>query len=248
MKISELTSNFVQRWTAAVERGSNPRTKESDDSWEGLRACKELKRLGLVDAVLFNGPTRNWRKDHVVKQIIAEVNVYIKVADAGVTRINDEFDTFDTFLQDAEQEFMALKRQFRLPELQRLAARCLERLREYMQRAEREKKAIWERRFNVAIGAFDLKYRNEPLRDIDLDTRFQVGVAAVLRGYLPRQERVSFRTICRLVVLVYIAAQLAEEQSGELVIKNTRRKLYVPDVDQRLRRANLHKEPGSFVD
>jgi len=95
------------------------------------------------------------------------------------------------------------------------------------------------------------KYPSRLVKRIDLDTRFQIRVAVILRSYLPQKielspiERsflpgkleVSLKTISRLTLLTYLCGKLGNESDGELVVDG--RKITVSGVDQKLRDAKL---------
>jgi hypothetical protein len=95
------------------------------------------------------------------------------------------------------------------------------------------------------------KYPSRLVKRIDLDTRFQIRVAVILRSYLPHkielspiersylpQEReFSLKTISRLTLLTYLCGKLGNESDGELVVDG--RKITVGGVDQKLRDAKL---------
>lgn len=87
------------------------------------------------------------------------------------------------------------------------------------------------------------KYPRKLVRQLDLDKRFQVRVAVILRSYLPKDARVSLRTISRLTVLTYICGRLRVEGPNRLfqALKPNVRSggITVGGVDQKLRTAGL---------
>lgn len=95
------------------------------------------------------------------------------------------------------------------------------------------------------------EYVAAPRRDFDLDSRFQEKIAFLLnfrlRGFAEKSRDVSFRTISRLVVLFYVASDLAayDVDSTENTVKIkttlTKKRLRVQTVDQNLRRVKLNK-------
>jgi hypothetical protein len=94
--------------------------------------------------------------------------------------------------------------------------------------------AAWAERFNK------FKYPAKLNRRIDVDSRYQVRFAVVLRHFLKRNmSGVSLKTIGRLVVLTYICGDLAVERDGKLTIPDTGKDLGVGAVDQKLREAGL---------
>jgi hypothetical protein len=127
---------------------------------------------------------------------------------------------------------------------------------------------IWEHPPG-AMGAIriDHRYRTRPTREDHLDTLFQIRLALILRLYLPKagyvwvpkraskkarrvfrkKEGISRRTIARLVVLTYMVDGLANVHDGHLYIGKTKKRLTVPNVEQRLKRAgvdDMEQTPG----
>ena len=85
-------------------------------------------------------------------------------------------------------------------------------------------------------------------REIDLDSRFQGRLGRVLRYWLPHPRRIHLRTISRLIALVYLCADLAEEHEKsaqvvgrvpELLIRQNNRVLSLSGLDQKLRATGL---------
>lgn len=87
----------------------------------------------------------------------------------------------------------------------------------------------------------DAKYPRDLVRQIDLDTRFQVRVAVILRHYLLKDFRITLRTISRLTVLTYICGKLREEGPDLLFLnpKSRRGQITVGGVDQKIRTAGV---------
>ena len=85
------------------------------------------------------------------------------------------------------------------------------------------------------------KYPRDLVRQIDLDTRFQVRVAVILRHYLLKDFRISLRTISRLTVLAYICGKLRIEEPDCLFLDPALRsgRITVGGVDQKLRAAGM---------
>jgi hypothetical protein len=72
------------------------------------------------------------------------------------------------------------------------------------------------------------------VRDLDLDRRFQIRIASILKQIFPKLSR---RTIAWLVVFVYVCAELAEfEPDGAARIVGSRRALSTGAVYDRIRR------------
>jgi hypothetical protein len=90
-----------------------------------------------------------------------------------------------------------------------------------------------EERFNQA------QYPKQLLKRIDLDRRFQVRVATILRSYLFREDRISLRTIARLTVLTYISGDLGRQEEDSVILEKRKRPITVSSVDQIIRTAGL---------
>jgi hypothetical protein len=85
------------------------------------------------------------------------------------------------------------------------------------------------------------KYPRDLVRQIDLDTRFQVRVAVILRHYLLKDFGITLKTISRLTVLTYICGKLREEGPDHLYLnpKSRRGRITVGGVDQKIRAAGV---------
>jgi len=95
------------------------------------------------------------------------------------------------------------------------------------------------------------RYPRRLVKRIDLDKRFQIRVALILRSYVPlrfdsiptygilKLPGVSLRTISRLTVLAYKCGELGEEKEDHLVVKGRKAPITVAGVYQKLRSAGL---------
>jgi hypothetical protein len=83
------------------------------------------------------------------------------------------------------------------------------------------------------------QYPKQLLKRIDLDRRFQVRVATILRFYLRRNDKISLRTVSRLTVLTYIAGNLGREDDDRVLLNGRKRAITVGGVDQILRAAGM---------
>lgn len=125
----------------------------------------------------------------------------------------------------------------------------------------------WKPRGGVMASILNAhKYKKRPTREDLLDTLFQLRLANLLRLYLPkplkgyvrkvvtkkgarkkvyekipqREAGINRSTIARLIVLAYIVGDLAmRTKKGHLFIVNTRKKMTVPSVEERLDRAGI---------
>jgi len=100
--------------------------------------------------------------------------------------------------------------------------------------------AEWQRHFD------NFRYPEKLTRRIDLDFRIQVRMALILILYLDlKNTGISLMTIARLVVLIYICADLTKVEGDELQIRDTKRPLTVQAVHERLDEA-LETVAGPF--
>jgi hypothetical protein len=97
-------------------------------------------------------------------------------------------------------------------------------------------------------------YPKDLLKRVDLDRRFQVRVATILRLYLsqhipiPISHRpklgkflatISLKTIARLTVLTYVAGNLGREDDNGLMLDGRKKPINVRSVDEMIRKAGL---------
>lgn len=101
----------------------------------------------------------------------------------------------------------------------------------------------------------DAKYPRNLLKRIELDRRFQIRVATILRSVLPRDiavpdthkpalgrdflDHVSLRTIARLTVLTYLAGNLGQDANDRIILKGRKMPVTVTTVDGKLRAAGM---------
>jgi hypothetical protein len=100
---------------------------------------------------------------------------------------------------------------------------------------QRKEHVEWKTIFDTA------EYPRDLVRQIDLDTRFQLRVALILRFYLQKDSGISLKTNSRLTVLTYICGKLRKEGPDRLFLKPNLRSggVSVGGVDQKLRAAGL---------
>jgi hypothetical protein len=95
--------------------------------------------------------------------------------------------------------------------------------------------ADWEKIFDNA------RYPRKLIKQKDLDRRFQVRVALILRFYLPMATGISLKTISRLTVLTYICGELRIEGPDRVFLRPHVRTggITVGSVDEKLRTAGI---------
>jgi hypothetical protein len=87
-----------------------------------------------------------------------------------------------------------------------------------------------------------------PLQERQLDSRFQVRLAVILRTFIQKHSVVEgdqpgppLRTIARLIVLFVVCADLAEVKHGEVILKHNKRRITVDGVFQQLNGAGIDR-------
>lgn len=265
-------STFISRWRAAIKEAGE-RHKPAFPCWEGLKAYKDLKRAGLLSFIQFQkdgsgfGGEQDWRS----KQIFREFEAAVAVYEADVHELSnlDQREPVMSNFANAAKALPPLTSAQCGPRIRNAATKLLKLLEDEMSRREQANRQKRDEAFFAGLPGLSTvlkEYVTAPRRDYDLDSRFQIKIAFLLnfrlRGFRDASREVSFRTISRLVVLFYIASNLATyvtdpigspsrietaltkkinrtAEGGSTAVEPKR--IRVQTVDQNLRRAKLEK-------
>src|SRR5216683_1592523 len=211
---SPSTISAIRTWKAAFgEIGK--RTISAYTDWEGEEAVKNLKRAGLLDVAAHRRVNNVYweergRKD-IIKQLIRLVQQYLKFH-GTITQRNQEFRDKTEHLDEI---YNWLKRQARkcnsYPNVKKNLLKASRSCKLQREELKRQHKLPWRNRGGfLQIVQNEPKYRKIPQRNLDLDSRLQIRVAALFRSILPKSDGVSLRTISRLVVLFYVCIGFVE--------------------------------------
>ena len=237
-----LTKTFLERWSAAicVLYNEHASMEEYDDHWESKRVHSDLNRWDTpfsAERYSTNIPLGCLETPDIQLFLAQELHLYwehlnrVKDVNRALRRVGQKLAT----VQIAWQE-TALRVKF--SDALKISA-DLARVRSGLKSFERQ---YWDRLF--CLGQFSIPpqkrgvlYHYKALRPLspslqlpslkqerNLDTLFQVRVADLLLEYCNRSKqrsRVSLRTIARLVVLIYICADLVRLDHDELVIRDS---------------------------
>lgn len=254
-----LEEGFLERWVSALceNEGQHKKMCRFDDFWECKTAVADLKRSGSMFSQMKDCtiPVR----PHLFFQLFLwrELRVYGTHLNQ-VTEINRILRNISKNVSATHKaaESAASKR---LPALDSVS----EQLEAAHSRAVEVEKNYWDEIFSVR--SFAKKYTNGWETDIrrfpkirrlsqpfllplliqerNLDSIFQIRVGDLLREYAPNPwgHRLSLLTISRLVILVYICAELAHDVEGNLTIwrSDPPRHLTVSRTYDTLRNAGL---------
>lgn len=202
---------FAERWRRELN--------EAGTLWEGRFAYTELRRKKAWTFLRCEQEWKNdWRCTDCMKRMVAALEDYRQEVDVWQTRgllLRQE-------LREDKRYFVKLQSQLtEKEECARMPALKLEftRLRKEVGRSLHTLDAFEQRTLDTKfvhspIGAWELlwpeqEYRHFVRRALELDTRLQVEVGKILGTFL-RQYRITLTTICRLVLLAYLVAGLAE--------------------------------------
>jgi hypothetical protein len=241
------------------------------NAWEGFDAYREFEKAHNLWLVLPNPETGDWPFSHLTDRLSREVHFYklyetSVVADNQCFRIAiDAVAAAEAKLKKARIPESKVK-----TEIDKQLHHCTSTVEEVRHSLEQRRNSYWkdvlfaepEERMRWSVyfddekrihsippkelaereRIFDkVKYPRNLVRQIDLDARFQVRVAVILRFYLHRDFRISLRTISRLTVLTYICGNLRKEGDDKLFLKAKvkRGEITVGSVDQKLRAAGM---------
>jgi hypothetical protein len=241
---------FFTRWRREIRRQireiqKSPSSRESD-LWEGHLACKELKRAGLLRTAMLEAPSsgkkkvfikRDWRFADELNHIHREVMIYLDHR-GKVVAWNQEATKLKRSFLKMEKECKSLRGKLKTHDFQEMLFRYIVQLSKDISRMGR----VWQGPLGVWGEVLNKpKPLQKPYREMDLDTRFQIRVARLLRFSLCTKDCISLQTVARLVLLVYLVAGLLEDRKDKAIILHSQHELKVPDIAQTLRRTGKLK-------
>jgi hypothetical protein len=216
--------------------------------WEGRKAVRELRAasygiepgLTMLDFIRCDEGT-GWRPREMLDRVIGEVEDYKQKKQAWSNAIRrNEARKVELFLTDLSTRASSESTQVYDPFAKKLLKRMSRKIQteradfvRYTKKAEISPLGRWEGLWKRAPRRASIE------RAIALDSRLQEQSAKMLRTFLG--ESVSLRTIARLVLLVYIACDLAKQnpEDGQLWIAGERRTISVRSIEEKLRRAKI---------
>jgi hypothetical protein len=218
------------------------------DLWEGDAACKELSRLGLLGVVSLEqnkgkGLLADWRMRHTIEHLEAELRTY-QLMSGKVLETRRQMNFELQLLASTKKKFVE--------HIARYPSSNHRWSKKYLRMILADTKKIRHEQGRLWLGhrgawrrlLLQPEYRRRPLRELDLEGRFQIRVAKTMRTSLQKDDGVTLRTVARLVVLFYLCAGLAEDKKDYIEVKNTGRELSVDAVDQKLRHALIDEPLG----
>jgi hypothetical protein len=242
-------ARFVAQWRREIRRHAisieKSRATRQLDLWEGHTACQELNSAGLLSTAMLedtndganvNSPI-NWRLRDPISLIVREVAIYERYR-SRIVLLNREMATSKRSLAKVVKELTKLRTRSNFPPLQQMLTQRIAETNFHIAQIDDVSRILWETPYGVWGRVLnEPKHLPKPYREMDLDTRFQIRVAKLLKSGLFPEGKVSLQTIGRLVLLVYLAAGLLEPRGDKAILLHSKRELKVEDIVQRLRRA-----------
>ena len=246
---SQRAKTFVNTWRDELLacRPSNTPGVDENDLWEGAQAYKNLRDCGRLEFMLFREEPKKlgWKRRQLLNLLFTEIRKYERYS-GKVSAINNELKEAADFTKRMKKWFSDELKQIRhLTDIRERLTKYADDLDKDHTRFEQKRRYFWRSPTGLEPILREPDYVWGPDKDMDLDGGFQKRVARVLRLYLPKEEGISLRTICRLVVLVYLAAGLAKEQGETLISKSTGEELNhlnPIDLEKKFRRAGLDRK------
>jgi hypothetical protein len=232
-------NEFLKKWRREL--------KTPTEGWEGFRAVENLKRAGYTEGNVRTSmitfvrcaAAEGWRPLDMLRKVFAEVKDYKRQRVAW----RKEFRDTEISLAKLERTVAVKALRIKHPALKRFLSNTAVALE---QRRRIVRHFIDRSAFRSPLGTWERLWpkhtRSEVIRrEIDLDTRLQLQCAKMFRTFLHEDEGVSRRTIARLVVLVFRAAELASEFNNEgfLRIVDSKRAVTVRSVEEKLIRNGI---------
>jgi hypothetical protein len=263
---SATAGDFLRRWRQALSDAptvKDPFWKSGHAFWEGAAARAELKRLGELPFVKLEEHPDPDRADifrslieYTTGQICQELKFYranFNQVRLSIERTKDASDFLEQLTKKVEKQMRLLERNS--PQIAKQYSGIAAQMRKARGVLQYQQKQHWHGR---RTGVFeDVREYEIPVQERELDTRFQLGLATILRlllqphlapirdkdGSVSRRKRhVSLRTIARLVVLFFVCADLAEASPGEITLRHNQENVSVESVIRKLRRAGFVHE------
>lgn len=263
-EIEEFRRRWIARLKAQAKVSKN---LPGYDAWEGYEAYRELSDTENLWIVIPTPEAQDWPFPWLTKKLTREVRFYklfcqeivptnlsferaVKVLSAAEGKLKRA-----TILGSSAKAELDAELNKCASVLERARIAVEQRRESYWEDslfAEPEERAGWMIEFDAenqvrSIPPVDLvdherifekaKYPRKPVKKLDLDARFQVRVATILRSYLQRDFKISLKTISRLTLLTYICGNLGHENEDNLAVGS--REITVGAIDQKLREAKL---------
>jgi hypothetical protein len=238
-------------------------------SWEGFEAARELAQTDNLWIVLPNAETNGRPFRHLTDRLFTEVSLYACFRDHIVPTNFYFKDAIDALAAAKAKLKKVRPGAVSSPgEVSGILTRSISAIEKSMAMLKKRSASYWHdalmampeerRHWNVYVDDDkqvhsippedlarseklfeDAAYPAELVKRIDLDRRFQVRVALILRSYLFRGCGVSLKTIARLVVLTYISGGIGRKLEEYLSIKGRKKPINVSNVDLKLRNARV---------
>ena len=234
---------FLRVWRAELKKHVLTRKREIEkrDFWEGVNAVREIHAADLFEIASMTGEwADHWKTQYVLDALWDEMEQYIVHATVLVSNNKRRADLL-SFLGRIEKILLKERRLY--PNATALFDRYIGLLQED-QLTFKENSKPWKNRQSF-WARHDVLYRpgKAIFRRFDWDGVFQIRIGQILRLWLTKNDRISARTISRLVVLFYFCCGLAvETKDGKVHIVATNRELTVDAVDQKLSQNGLFGE------
>jgi hypothetical protein len=234
---------FVKAWksglTEAEEKGGGDHTVGS--FWEGRTAVADLRRVGLLaDAKLVRtNATGTSARRYFFESMVSEFIVYrdlqtsplLNVADKLATWLSNEADKIH------QRSLQHLGNVFILAEL----SECVDLLRNKC-------KAIRNLRWKLPLGIAGREMwkanTKMPVRKAQIDSRLEERLARLIWMWLdPHHTHLHLKTVARLVMFALISAnEIDEDHRGDPIFKNSRNKVSVELIWEKLRKADKKRK------
>jgi hypothetical protein len=225
---------FVSAWSSAVIRAKGGKSKSviDPDVWDGFRAVQELKKTGWLAFVQPDDDLMELGSIMMFRYLVREVEIYQEISEAGVKR-HQEFDAVVLALHRAEKRFLMERKMTNHEDLKGIFSKLSQIVLEERVLLKKSTQSYWDEAFLATRATRDgwyidpeedrptplppeelleaekifqdLKYPRKLMRRYDLDKRFQLRSAAILRRYL---VDVSLEAVSSLVALCYLCGDL----------------------------------------
>ena len=235
---------FLEKWRAELRQPSR--------FWEGIQACTDLRRTGFLQRVRLeergasslDSGLEHFVPEHAIPKICKILHSYRRDLKKVRALINSQKFQEDWLAQKA-RAFRKKSKQVSDNELAHDLMHLAEKVDEVIVGTRLRLNDRWHNQLGLVLP---FKERGVPLQERQLDSRFQVHLAAIFRTFMqadrldePPSSGPTRRTIARLIVLFLVCADLAEIDEDQVKLKHNNRRVTVGGVLQQLSSANISK-------
>ncbi len=251
-KLISSTHPFIAAWGSAFAQVGKSAAESAIDPvlWEGSAAVDELRNSGWLDFVQPVDDLMDLASLMLFRYVVREIEIYREVCDSDVRRDQEVAEVLGV-LKRVEERLLVSRKTTGPQDLKGIFAKLASIVSQEKSSLEESKGSYWEQQLVATRSArnkwlidmeelreviprellqveeifSNVSFPRKLIRRSDVDKRFQIRTATILRRYL---ADVSLETLSRLVVLCYLCGGLATVIDGAAYIRAAPSKATIP--------------------